>query len=138
MRKNDLGFELSPPCDSVYGTVLAFLVGINGKPIDLSISQYKRSKKSLRKKQHAKENSKEKTTGKENDSEEDDAEVAESDKNQSEVHLQGLPYDTTEETIRDFLRGCGTIKDIRIPTFRLLILLNADTRTPDVAEAMRL
>lgn len=115
MEKNDLGFELSPPCDTVCGTVLAFAVGVNGKPIDLSISQYKRSKKSLRKKQYTTKHKDKETTANEAEDNAEDDSVQESDKNQTEVHLQGLPYDTTEETIRDFLGECGTIKEIRIP-----------------------
>ena len=138
MEKNDLGFELSPPCDNVYGTVLAFLVGVNGKPIDLSISQYKRSKKNLRKKQNANNQKEEETTTKESNGDAEDEEVDESDKNQTEVHLQGLPYDTTEETIREFLGECGTIKEVRIPTFSLFVSLIADIRTRDAAAAMPL
>ena len=138
MEKNDLGFELSPPCDNVYGTVLAFLVGVNGKPIDLSISQYRRSKKNLRKKQNAKNQKEDETETKETNGTAEDEDVNESDKNQTEVHLQGLPYDTTEETIREFLGECGTIKEIRIPTFSLFVLLIADIKTRDVAAVMPL
>ena len=55
LQKNDLGFELTPPCDTLYGTLLAFLVGENGMPIDLSVSHFRRSKKTLRKRQRAPE-----------------------------------------------------------------------------------
>lgn len=105
--KNELGFELTPPCETLFGTLLAFLVGVNGKPIDLSISQYRRSKKSLRKKQNA--------GNEEREEKEEEVEPGETG-TEREVHLQGLPYDSTEETIRDFLDECGTIEEVRIPT----------------------
>ena len=52
MEENDLGFVLSPPQETLYGKLLAFLVGENEKPIDLTASYFKRSKKRLRKKQN--------------------------------------------------------------------------------------
>ena len=52
MEENDLAFELSPPQETLYGKLLAFLVGENEKPIDLTASYFKRSKKRLRKKQN--------------------------------------------------------------------------------------
>lgn len=33
------------------------------------------------------------------------------------VFVGGLPYDTTEDNIRDFFNFCGEIKDVRMPTF---------------------
>lgn len=109
LQKNDLGFELTPPCDTLYGTLLAFLVGENGMPIDLSVSHFRRSKKTLRKRQKAPE--------KVEEEEEEEAKEEETEEI-SEVYVEGLPYETTEEQIHSFFADCGEIAEVRMPRFR--------------------
>lgn len=112
MQKNELGFELNPPCDSLYGNLLAFLIGENEKPIDLSISHFRRSRKTLRKRQNP--------TVKEEEQEEKKAEG----KNESgslEVYVEGLPYETTEEQVRSFFEDCGDVVELRMPRSPFLL-----------------
>ncbi|KAK8821017.1 RNA-binding proteins (RRM domain) [Blastocystis sp. ATCC 50177/Nand II] len=109
LQKNELGFELNPPCDSLYGNLLAFLIGENEKPIDLSISHFRRSRKTLRKRQNP--------TVKEEEPEEKKAEG----KNESgslEVYVEGLPYETTEEQVRSFFEDCGDVVELRMPRYQ--------------------
>lgn len=106
MEENDIGFILTPPQDKLYGKLLAFLVGENGKPIDLTATHFKRSKKTLRKRQSTVEKpavEKKKETTK----------VA--DSTSCDVFVNGIPYDTKEEDIRSLFEECGEIKEIRLP-----------------------
>ena len=108
MEENDLGFVLSPPQETLYGKLLAFLVGENEKPIDLTASYFKRSKKRLRKKQ----NKDEQEVVVEKEEETKSAETATCD-----VFVNGIPYDTKEEDIRSVFEDCGTIQEIRLPVY---------------------
>lgn len=111
LQKNDLGFELNPPCDSLYGNLLAFLIGENEMPIDLSISHFRRSRKTLRKRQNP-------TVKEEKQEEEKEEEKNESDS--LEVYVEGLPYETTEEQVQSFFEDCGEVVELRMPRFLLI------------------
>ena len=69
-----------------------------------------RSKKTLRKRQ----------LGEPKEKKEEEKEVAapESstalDPDSLEVHVQGMPYEVTEEDVRQFFAGCGEIQEIRL------------------------
>ena len=111
LEENDIGFVLTPPQDKLYGKLLAFLVGENGKPIDLTSTHFKRSKKTLRKKQNP--NTTEKSEKRE--------ELAKSSSNKScDIFVNGIPYETTEEEIRSLFEECGEIKEIRLPVYVFL------------------
>ena len=111
LEENDVGFVLTPPQDKLYGKLLAFLVGENGKPIDLTSTHFKRSKKTLRKKQNP--NTTEKSEKRE--------ESAKNSSNKScDIFVNGIPYETTEEEIRSLFEECGEIKEIRLPVYVFL------------------
>lgn len=105
LEENDLGFELSPPQNTLYGKVLAFLVGENGKPIDLTATHFKRSKKVLRKRQNPIIKEVEQPIQKEQSN------------SSCDVFVNGIPYDTKEEDIRSLFEECGEIKEIRLPVY---------------------
>lgn len=108
MEENDVGFILTPPQDKLYGKLLAFLVGENGKPIDLTATHFKRSKKTLRKRQSQEpkapaEKKKEQTKS--------------TNSTTCDIFVNGIPYDTKEEDIRSLFEECGEIKEIRLPLY---------------------
>lgn len=115
MEENDIGFLLTPPQEKLYGKLLAFLVGENGKPIDLTATHFKRSKKTLRKRQSQEpkvpvEKKKEQTKSAQSTT--------------CDIFVNGIPYDTKENDIRSLFAECGEIKEIRLPLYFLLSILN--------------
>ena len=111
MEENDLGFTLNPDPGMLRGNLLAFSIGENGKPVDTSLSRFRRSKKNLRKRQlgDAKEESKE-----EKEEDESNQNAVAFDPDSLEVHIQGMPYEVTEDDVRKFFEGCGTIQEVRL------------------------
>lgn len=110
LEENDLGFTLTPDPGMLRGDLLAFSIGENGKPVDTSLSRFRRSKKTLRKRQLG--------GPKEKKEEEEEVAAPESstalDPDSLEVHVQGMPYEVTEEDVRQFFAGCGEIQEIRL------------------------
>lgn len=80
MDVNDLGFVLVPDHGPLKGVLLAFALGENGKPIDLNLTRFRRSKKNLRKRQNS--------TPKEKEEKEEKLTVEE-DTESLEVYVQG-------------------------------------------------
>ena len=105
MDVNDLGFTLVPDNGPLKGVLLAFALGENGKPIDLNITRFRRSKKNLRKRQNATPKEKE---------EKEESPKAEEDTESLEVYVQGMPYETTEDDVRSFFAECGEIQEVRL------------------------
>ena len=98
MEVNDLGFSLEPDNGPLKGVLIAFRIGEDDKPIDIDKNRYKKARRSFFKSQ-AREEKEEK--------EEDPSESL-------EVHLNGLPYEVTEDEIRQFFDGCGKIEEVRL------------------------
>lgn len=90
------------------GVLLAFALGENGKPIDLNLTRFRRSKKNLRKRQNS--------TPKEKEEKEEKLTVEE-DTESLEVYVQGMPYETTEEDVRSFFAECGDIQEVRLSQY---------------------
>lgn len=111
LEENDLGFTLNPDPGVLRGNLLAFSIGENGKPVDTSLSRFRRSKKNLRKRQlgESKEDNKE-----EEEEKETGQKATSVDPDSLEVHIQGMPYEVTEDDVRKFFEGCGTIQEVRL------------------------
>lgn len=105
MDINDLGFVLVPDNGPLKGVLLAFALGENGKPIDLNLTRFRRSKKNLRKRQNTTPSEKE---------EKNEEPKTEEDVESLEVYVQGMPYETTEEDVRSFFSDCGDIQEVRL------------------------
>lgn len=108
---NDLGFPLEPDNGPLKGVLIAFRIGEDDKPIDIDKNRYKKARRSFFKSQ-AKEEKKEEVEEKEEEADKEE-DLSES----LEVHLNGLPYEVTEEEIRQFFAGCGKIEEVRLSRY---------------------
>ena len=108
MEVNDLGFPLEPDNGPLKGVLIAFRIGEDDKPIDIDKNRYKKARRSFFKSQ-AREEKKEEVKEEEKEEEKED-DLSES----LEVHLNGLPYEVTEDEIRQFFDGCGKIEEVRL------------------------
>ena len=108
MEVNDLGFSLEPDNGPLKGVLIAFRIGEDDKPIDIDKNRYKKARRSFFKSQ-AREEKKEEVEEKEQEEEKEE------DPSESlEVHLNGLPYEVTEDEIHQFFDGCGKIEEVRL------------------------
>ncbi|KAK8808457.1 hypothetical protein WA158_008358 [Blastocystis sp. Blastoise] len=119
LPENPLHMAIDPPQDKFFGDLLLFKVGINGEPIDLSITMFKRALKRNHKSRNATEDEKNNEEKQKEEKSKEIKSTLSTGSPKGEVYIDGLPYETQEADIQEFFKELKShIIQVKMPRYQ--------------------